>query len=233
MPIKIYLSQANQAHNPGPGGYTEKAGMDALTRAIAEVFALDDRFVVKRNVAGNRVDTAYENTQEANTWGADWYVAFHSNASGVKGHPAKGTVGFYHSKSPRGKRLCEAIVKAIGPLSPGADHGCSAHDGFIEIHRPHAPAALIEVEGHDWKEGVDWIEDKRPKIARAAYEGICRGVGVKPLTTGLMLDYRPLKRQAVRIAKALGIDASAVDAAVRGKGAAFEKLLRAIADHTD
>ena len=52
MAIKLYVSQANQGHNAGPGGYTEKAGMDAISRALAGVFERDDRFAVKRNAAG-------------------------------------------------------------------------------------------------------------------------------------------------------------------------------------
>jgi len=68
-------------------------------------------------------------------------------------------------------------------------------DDFIEINGPNAPACLIELESHDkgWI-GATWLTTKRPQIARALYEGICRGVGlnplsakpvpVKPLTTG-------------------------------------------------
>jgi hypothetical protein len=187
MPTKLYISQANQAHNAGPGGYTERAGMDAIARALAKALKKDSRFVVKRNSAAG-VDTAAANCDAANAWGADYYVALHSNAGGVG---ARGTVGFYHSGSPRGKRLCAAIVRAVSPLSPGADHGIRTMDGFIEIHRPNAPAVLVELDAHDWKPGVAWLTGKRPAIARALYEGICRGVGFTPLparlTTGKFL----------------------------------------------
>lgn len=190
MPIKLYISQANQAHNAGPGGYTERAGMDAISKATAAIFAKDSRFLVKRNAASG-IDTAAANCDQANAWGAQYYVALHSNAGGVG---ARGTIGFYHSASPRGKRLCAAIVGAVAPLSPGADHGIRAMNGFIEIHRPHAPACLIELEAHDYRVGTAWLTGKRPAIARALYGGICKGVGLtpkpakpvpaKPLTTG-------------------------------------------------
>lgn len=176
MPTKVYLSQANQAHNAGPGGYTEKAGMDAISKRVATLLLKDGRFDVKRNVAGGRVDTARENALEANAWGAHYYVALHSNAG------MKGTIVFHHSASPRGKRLAEAIYAEIAKLSPGAETGDRIRpwDGLIEIHTPKAPAVLVELEAHDWATGVAWLTGKRDAIAAALYRGICRGVGLTP-----------------------------------------------------
>jgi hypothetical protein len=180
MPIKVYISQANQAHNAGPDGYKEKAGMDAISKALAGIFAKDSRFLVKRNVAGARVDTAAENADEANRWGADYYVALHSNAG------MKGTIVFHHSASKAGKRLATAIYGAIAPLSPGVETGDRVRtwDGLIEIHRPHAPAVLVELDAHwtpqGWRAGVAWLTGKRRQIARALYEGTCHGVGLTP-----------------------------------------------------
>lgn len=230
MPIKVYISQANQVHNAGPGGYTERAGMDAISKALAALFAKDARFAVKRNSASGD-GTAVANTHEANAWGANYYVALHSNAGGVG---ARGTIGFYYSSSPKGKKLCAAIVAAISPLSPGADHGIQTMDGFIEINGPNAPAALIELEAHDWATGTTWLSTKRPQIARALYEGICKGVGLKPVTDAPpapKVDYRPLKHEAAKVAGALGIEHPGVGVSSNQKGEPFKKLLRDIADH--
>lgn len=179
MAIKLYISQANQAHNAGPGGYTERAGMDAISKATAAVFAKDKRFTVKRNSASG-VDTASANGLEANRWGADYYVAIHSNAGGTG---ARGTFGYYYSNGSKGYKLAHAIVAAVSPLSPGPGSALIAMPGFIELHTPHAPACLIELEAHDWKTGTTWLTGKRPQIARALYEGICKGVGLAPRST--------------------------------------------------
>lgn len=226
MPLKIYLSQANQAHNAGPGGYTEKAGCDAINRQVARWLAADDRFLVKRNVAGDRVDTAQENVNEANAWGADRYVATHSNAG------MKGTIVFYHTGSPKGLKLATCLYRELAKLSPGVETGDRVKDwdGLIEIHGPNAPAVLVELEAHDWKIGTTWLVGQRMLIARNMYEGICRGCGVEPLPAST--DYRPLKKAALAVAKQIGVDASGVDASVPGKGPAFEDLLRRIASHS-
>lgn len=177
MALKLYISQANQAHNAGPGSYTERAGMDAISKELAAVFAKDKRFTVKRNSAAG-VDTAEANCAQANAWGASYYVALHSNAG------QKGTVAFYHSASSRGKHLAEAIYAAVAGLSPGkeAGHQVKTMDGFIEIHTPHAPAVLVELEAHDWRTGTTWLTGERDEIAHALYAGICHGVGVAPIT---------------------------------------------------
>lgn len=232
MAIRLYISQANQAHNAGPSGYTEKAGMDAISRELAGVFKRDGRFVVKRNVAGSRVDTARENGLEANRWGADYYVALHSNAGGVG---ARGTFGYYHHKGSKGYKLAAGIVKEVSPLSPGPGSALIAMPGFIELHTPHAPACLIELEAHDWAAGVRFLTGQKHAIAEAIYRGICRGLGLKPVSESApspKVDYRPLKRAAKTLAKQLGIDHSKVNLA-NTKGAAFEDLLRAIADYEE
>lgn len=176
MPIRVYLSQANQAHNAGPGGYTEKAGMEAISKRLAAIFAADSRFLIRRNKAAG-VDTAVANTDEANRWGADYYVALHSNAG------MKGTVVFHYSTSPKGKHLAQCLYRELAPLSPGSEAGSrvQAKDGFIEIHRPKAPAVLVEIEAHDWAIGAAFLTKQREAIAWALYRGICRGVGLVPL----------------------------------------------------
>jgi len=179
MAIKLYLSQANQAHNAGPGGYTEKAGCAAIVRKLDAIFDGDERFRVKCAKVGDLVDTADENIAEANEWDADIYVAIHTNAG------EKGTVTFHHSKSPKGKKLATAIYKALAPLSPGNEGGgrVRAMDGFKEIHGPRCPATLVELEAHDWKTGVAWITGERTAIAEALYVGICKGAGLNPKTS--------------------------------------------------
>lgn len=224
--IRLYLSQANQLHNPGPNGYNERAGMDAITAATAAVFAKDSRFLVKRTKA-DRVDTASENGAEANAWGADYYVALHSNAGGPG---ARGTFGYYYSRASKGYALAAAIVERLSPLSPGAGKALIAMPGFIELHTPHMPACLIEVEAHDWAEGVKFLTGQRPAIAKAIYEGICSGLGLKPVSAPVEVDYRPLKKAAVAVAVKLHIDRSGVDVNAAGKGPAFEALLRKIAE---
>ena len=175
MPIRLYISQANQEHNAGPDGYREREGMDAISKKLAAVFAKDKRFRVYRNAASG-VDTAAANCDEANRLGVDYYLALHSNAG------MQGTVVFYHSQSPKGKRLAVALQNAIAPISPGKETGTriKTMDGFIEIHRPNAPAVLIELEAHDWKTGTSWLTGERPAIATALYKGFCRGVQLAP-----------------------------------------------------
>jgi N-acetylmuramoyl-L-alanine amidase len=187
MPIKLYISQANQAHNAGPHGYTEKAGMIAIQKRVAKLLAKDPRFTVRCSPTSG-IDTATENSIAANAWGAQRYLALHSNAG------MRGTIAFYHSRSPQGKALAEAIVREVAPLSPGKETGdrVQTRDGFIEVHVPDCPAVLVELEAHDWAGGVAWLTGKREEIALALYRGVCRGCGLTPR------DFRPFVTVRVR-----------------------------------
>lgn len=225
---KLYLSQANQGHNAGKLGYIEKAGMDAIIHATLKEFEADTRWHVYHTKAGDRIDTAEANCEEANRLNVDWYVAVHSNAGGAG---AQGTIGFYYSMKSKGFGMAKAIVGAVGPLSPGAHDGLVQRPDFIEVHRPKAPACLIELDAHDWEIGVKWLTGQRPKIARALYVGICKGAGLRPLDVVAPLDYRPLKVAAVKVAEALKLPHDGVSVDANSKGAPFATLLRAIADH--
>ncbi len=181
MSIKVYLSQANQ-QNPGPLGYLERVGCNAIVQATAKLLSADPRFDVKTAPFGEAIrNTAYENTQAANKWGAQRYIAVHTNASGVSAHPAKGTIVFYRSTDAKSKKMAVSLLLAIAKYSPGSpDPGIAPKDGFIEIRYPKCPPVLIELEGHDWVEGVTWITTKKKTIARQLYRGICRGLDLEP-----------------------------------------------------
>jgi hypothetical protein len=176
MPIKVYLSEANQAGNVGADGTTEKQFMVPIVNALYTLLDRDPRFAPYHCTYSGR-DTASENVAEANRLGVDRYVALHSNAGGTG---ARGTICFYHSGSVKGKALATALYAAIAPLSPGtSDHGIAPHDGFIEIGGPDAPAALLEIEAHDWRTGCEFLH-RYAVIARALYKGVCRGCGFEP-----------------------------------------------------
>lgn len=187
MAIKVYISQANQVHNVGPDGYDERSGMRAIQKLAVKFFAKDKRFSVKMNALG--INTASENVAEANRWGANVYIALHSNASGVSGRPAKGTIGFCSSRPSKSYAVANAIVARVGKLAPGGNKGVVVRPGLIEVGGPSCPAALIELEGHDWIEGVRFLRNAKKEIAYAIYTAVCASYGMhpRPRTTGKVI----------------------------------------------
>ena len=176
MPIKIYLSQANQAHNAGPLASTEKAGMNAIAWSVAQLLMKDGRFEVKRNSAGDRIDTAYRERSGGEPLGRRplHRLPLQRRHEGHDRLPP-------FAESERREDGEGARARDRRPLAGQGDRRpCAPWDGLIEIKYPNAPAVLIELEAHDWKTGVQWLTTKRRTIARELYEGICRGVDLEP-----------------------------------------------------
>ena len=76
-----------------------------------------------------------------------------------------------------------------------------------------------------------FLTGQRTAIAEAIYRGICKGLGLTPVTAKPAIDYRPLKREAVRVAKALGVPTDGVGPNSNQLGTPARRLLRALADH--
>jgi N-acetylmuramoyl-L-alanine amidase len=159
---KIFLSPSTQEHNAYKGGGNEETEMRLVVNA-AVPYLKKAGYEVK--VGGTA--SASANVTEGNAWNPDIYIAVHSNAGG-----GDGTVTFYHSDSPKGKDLAGHLQAVMAPLSPGKDDGVKANDGLIEIHGPHAPAALIEVGFHDNAAESAWIKANETTIGKALAKGI-------------------------------------------------------------
>lgn len=215
--MKVYLSPSNQESNVGKGAYgTEEDRMHQLAGRVAAL--LRERGVTVKT-SGKQQAMAVV-VAASNAFGADAHVCLHTNAGG-----GNGTVAFYGSA--RGKALTQAIYERVAPLSPGADEGMRPWAGLYEIGHSNAPVAYLELFFHDnYAEVADYLASEG-EYAVAIARGICEW-GKVPWAK--QVDYRPLKKQAVAVAKKLGI-AQAVDVTSASKGAAFEQLLRAIADH--
>jgi N-acetylmuramoyl-L-alanine amidase len=221
--MRIYLSPSNQEHNVGKGAYgTEEKQMHALAAKVA-------RLLKARGFQTRISQPQWSMAQvvaDSNGWKADAHVCMHTNAGG-----GDGTVAFYGSAA--GKALTKAIYDRVAPLSPGADEGLKSWPGLYEIAHTIAPCAYLELFFHDnHAEVADYLADEAA-YAEGVARGICDWAKVPWTKPEPGVDYRPLKKAAVKVANTLGIPHENVIVTVNAKGAAFEKMLRAIADHKE
>lgn len=218
---RIYLSPSNQEHNAGVGKYgTEEVRMHELAGMVAA--RLKSRgFAVKTSKPDWEMSQV---VADSNAFDADAHICIHTNAGG-----GDGTIAFYGSA--RGKALNLAIYKYVAKESPGSDEGVRPWAGLYEIAHTNAPTAYLELFFHDnYKEVGDFLADKAA-YSDAIAHGICDYFGVEWARPSGP-DYRPTKKAIKKLAAQLGIDHSKVNTA-NSKGAAFEALLRAVADYKD
>lgn len=158
---KFFISGSTQERNLYKGGGNEEFYMQQVASFVA--LALIE---AGHSVKMGGTTSASINAKTANAWGADYYIAIHSNAGG-----GDGTVVFYKSKSTKGRKLADAVYTRVAKLSPGKDDGVRTGDKFVEINTPKAAAILVEVEYHDSKVGAKHIRENIKGYADAIARG--------------------------------------------------------------
>lgn len=164
---RIYLAPSRQARNVGVGEYgTEASRMWPVAEVIA---ALLRARAVDVRLPGQSLRSAKALATDANSWGADGYVAVHSNAGGGKGPEV-----FHYPGSVRGEALAEAIYEVLLGVYPGSGRGVKVEDAWTELCDTVAPAVYVEVAFHDNPDDARWIMEHPWGISWAVALGICR-----------------------------------------------------------
>jgi hypothetical protein len=160
---RIYLSPAHHWGGPkyGCGNYVEDDNMPLVAIAAA-TYSPTPRWDLSLTGRGYRVHVGRgdpdDNVDSADAWGADRYIALHSNASGSAqcGGSGRGTRVFYKSGSAQGEELAMFLAEKVGSASPGTPDYHTTHT-FYEITQPNAKTAYLETEFHDWTTGKNWL----------------------------------------------------------------------------
>ena len=177
--MKIYLSPSRQPHNLYTGIKTnEQEQMEQLAVYVKE--GLESYKGVQVKIATSS-KVLQDRAIEAKDWGADLYIALHSNAGSVT---ARGAVCFYHQDSKQSKHIADYIIDRLNAVTP---HGSNRYkqvykgvlnvEGFnlFEVRKPfeyRIVPVLIEVDFHDNPITAKYIVENKPTIGRAIVEGI-------------------------------------------------------------
>jgi len=159
---KIYLSPSTQDWNPYiTGSGSEEYNMNLLADAL-EPYLLSNGIQWVRNTPDM---TAAGSIRQANTIGGfDFYLALHSNASGVGNEGnTRGIIAFYYPSSVLGRQAAEIFAARLREVYPLPDLVRSQSTTSLgEVRQPQAPANLLEIGYHDNYAVALWIESSRP-----------------------------------------------------------------------
>jgi MYXO-CTERM domain-containing protein len=132
---KVFLNPSNQTWNLVAGG-----GNEAQYALI--VSKLSKTTLTKAGFSAT-VDQDFKNApKNANSWGADIFVSFHTNAGG--GH---GTETLY--KSSGGKALADKVQKGLLAQLAYGDRGLKYRDNLHVLNSTNMYACLLEAVFHD------------------------------------------------------------------------------------
>lgn len=127
-------------------------------------------FEVKNMQYGNM----YDRVKDGNDWGADLYVALHTN--GFDGTVAGTRVHCYPSDKSR--KIGKLIQARIAPLSPGGSDKLVESAALYELKATKMAAVLPEFGFHDNLTEAQWLIDNMDAIAAETARAVCDYFGV-------------------------------------------------------
>lgn len=181
MAIKIYIDQGHNPRNPNSGAEGNNLQEADLTYTIgiltAELLADNPSFEVRTSrtdpdqvLGTSNAESLAARVNDANAWGADWFISLHANASTIP--TASGCEGYVYDKSSRAFGLAEDILEGITENTGIESRGVFVRPSLYVLRKTAMPATLIEL-GFITNANEAALMSQNPQLfANGIYEGI-------------------------------------------------------------
>jgi N-acetylmuramoyl-L-alanine amidase len=181
MAIKIYVDQGHNPVNPNAGaegnGLREQDITYRVGQELAALLRADPNYEVRlsRPTADTQLGTSLNSSlqarvQDANAWGADYFISLHNNASEITS--ASGTEAYVYARTGEAFPLAESIVTSVTDITGLPDRGTIVRSGLYVLRKTAMPAVLVEL-GFITNPGDAALMNQNPRLfAQGVYQGI-------------------------------------------------------------
>ena len=187
MAIKIYIDQGHNPNNPNAGaegsGFREQDLTYEIGQQTAALLAADPNFEVRLSrptpetiLGSTNAESLAARVRDANTWGANYFISLHANASTIP--TATGTEGYVYSLSSPAEPLSESIVQGISETTGIPNRGVFARPSLYVLRRTAMPATLIEMGFITTQSEAELMAYSPQLFAQGIYQGIRQFFGV-------------------------------------------------------
>ena len=181
MAIKIYIDQGHNPENPNAGaegnGLREQDITYRVGKELADLLRANPEFEVRESrptpetTLGTSNNTSLQRrVQDANAWGADYFISIHTNASSLPS--ANGTEAFAYAAGTPAFRLGEDILEGISSATGLRNRGMQSRPGLYVLRRTAMPAILVELGFITNPEEAELMNNNPALFARGIYTGI-------------------------------------------------------------
>ena len=150
---KIYIDQGHNPVNPNAGaegnGYREQdlvyeIGVEtaALLRNAGQEVRLS-RPTPETQLGTSNATSLAARVNDANTWGADYFVSLHANASDIT--TASGSEAYIFRRGGEAETLAESILTELSETTGLPDRGVFVRPTLYVLRKTQMPATLIEL----------------------------------------------------------------------------------------
>ena len=181
MAIKIYI---DQGHNPNPpntgaegNGYREQDISYAVGQSLASLLRNDGRFDVRlsRPTQSTQLGTSNASSlsarvNEANSWGADYFISIHTNAS--VSPSASGTEVLVYSSPSASASLAEDVLRAVTDITGFQSRGVKLRPGLYVLRKTKMPAILVELGFISNPYEANFMANNSSLFAEGIYRGL-------------------------------------------------------------
>ena len=184
---KIYIDQGHNPSGANTGaegnGLREQDVTYEVGRRLAALLRQNGNWDVRlsRNtpdeVLGNsNASSLRSRVNEANTWGADYFISVHTNGS--TDPSARGVEAYAYSRSSRAFNLGKDIVDSLAEATGFPKRGMFVRPGLYVLKRTNMPAVLVEIGFISNPAEAAVMRDNPGLFARGIYNGIVEYTGI-------------------------------------------------------
>ena len=175
MSKKIYLSPSNQTGNKFITGNTnEGAVWNDIAKRLKEKLSIYDCEVK----ICTQSQTLAARAADAAGWGADVYIAMHSNAAGTANKGARGVEVYYDAnKGAATKKLAQTVLDDLSTLFKS--RGLKTSSKLIDCYKPSMPSIIGECGFHDNEQDARLILNNKDTIAGLYCAALAKYLGLK------------------------------------------------------
>ncbi len=180
MAIKIYIDAGHNPKNPNAGAegnglreqditYTVSQLLSSLLRSYGYETRLS-RPTASTQLGSSNASSLAARVNGANSWGADYFISIHTNASSDAS--AVGSEAYVFRRGSDAYYLAEAILRSLRSSTAVPTRGVFPRPSLYVLRRTQMPSVLIEL-GFITNPGEADLMESKPELFA---EGIARGI---------------------------------------------------------
>ena len=187
MAIKIYIDQGHNPVNPNAGaegnGLREQNIVYRIGIELAELLRANGNFDVRLSrptettqLGSSNASSLAARVNDANAWGADYFISLHTNASDIKS--ATGSEAFAFARGTPAFVLGEDILAGLAAETGLQNRGMFTRPSLYVLKRTQMPAVLVELGFISNARDARLMSEEPQLFARGVYDGILAFTGV-------------------------------------------------------
>ncbi len=187
MAIKIFIDQGHNPQNPNAGAeaggvreqdinYTVGIMLADMLNANPNFAARTSRTYPQEQLGTTTAESLATRVQLANSWGADYFISIHCNASDIS--TASGSEAYVYRLNSEAAYLGEHLLTGLSNATGLANRGVFANTGLYVLRRTYMPAVLMEI-GFITNDYDRYLMTANPEaFARGLYNGLLSYFGL-------------------------------------------------------